>query len=78
MSNYHEQADKLGIPFGFNINYDKTLLENTISKIAEENRQLTLQLSIKTARIHQLEGLVIELYNKVDRLINQADEGECI
>lgn len=78
MSNYHEQADKMGIPFGFNINYDKTLLENVISKISDENKQLTLQLSIRDARIHQLESLVIELYNKVDRLINQADEGECI
>lgn len=78
MSDYHSQAEKMGIPFGFNINYDKTLLENIINKISEENRQLTLQLSIRDARIHQLEGLVIELYNKVDRLINQAEEGECI
>ena len=78
MSDYHEQADKMGIPFGFNIDYEKTLLENVISKISEENRQLTLQLSVRDARISQLEGLVIELYNKVDRLINEADTGEDI
>lgn len=78
MSDYHDQAEMMGVPFGFNIDYEKTLLENVISKISEENRQLTLQLSIRDAKIHQLEGLAIELYNKVDRLINEADTGEDI
>ena len=60
------------------IDYTKPLHENIIANLIKEKEELLYQLSIKDARIHSLETLVIELYNKIDRLINEADEGECI
>lgn len=61
-----------------NIDYDEPLRENIITNLIIDKRELVQELSIANARIHSLETLVIELYNKIDRLINEADNGEDI
>ena len=60
------------------IDYDKPLRENIIANLIKEKEELVQELSIANARINSLETLVIELYNKIDRLINEADNGEDI
>ena len=60
------------------INYDKSLIENALANLVQEKEFLLYEISLKEARIHSLETLVIELYNKIDRLINEADNGEDI
>lgn len=76
MSNYHDQAELLNVPFGFNLSFDKNIAQLTIERLSAENERLKLDLSIRDARINQLESLVIDLYHKIDRLINESEEGD--
>jgi chaperonin cofactor prefoldin len=85
MSHYGPLHEQYGTDVGFNLDYSKTLQQNIIAKLSvdkevmEDNiKRLELQLSIKDARISQLESVVIDLYHKIDRLLNETDEGENI
>ena len=62
MSDYHQIAEDMGIPFGFNLLFDKNIAQLTIERLSAENIRLRLQ--------------VAELQAKIDRLIDQADEGD--
>ena len=62
MSDYHQIAEDMGIPFGFNLSFDKNIAQLTIERLSAENNRLRLQ--------------VAELQAKIDRLIDQADEGD--
>lgn len=75
MSHYESLHEQYGTDVGFNIDYNKSLQENIIGKLNAEKQSLELQLSIKDARINQLESLVIDLYRRIERLIDQADDG---
>lgn len=61
MSSYHDQAPD-DARFGFNLSFDKNLSILTIERLTSENSRLRLQLE--------------EAQAKIQRLINQADEGE--
>ena len=62
MSDYHQIAEDMGIPFGFNLSFDKNIAQLTIERLSAENNRLRLQ--------------VAELQAKIVRLIDQADEGD--
>lgn len=83
MSHYTDLEEQYGYDAGFNIDYNKTLMQNVIAKLSTEKevledsiKRLELQLAIKDARVNQLESVVIDLYRKIERLLNEADEGE--
>ena len=61
MSDYHQIAEDMGIPFGFNLSFDKNIAQLTIQRLSAENNRL---------RLH-----VQELQDKIARLINESDEG---
>lgn len=60
------------------IDYNKSLIHNALSNLVQEKELLLYEISLKEARISQLEGVIIDLYHKIDRLINEADTGEDI
>lgn len=62
MSDYHSTGELLEIPFGFNLSFDRNIAQLTIERLSAENSRLRLQLE--------------EAQAKIQRLINQADEGE--
>jgi hypothetical protein len=62
MSDYHETAEQLGVPFGFNLSFDKNITQLTIERLSAENTRLKLQLE--------------EAHAKIQRLINESCEGE--
>ena len=83
MSHYGPLHEQYGTDVGFNLDYSKTLQQNIIAKLSvdkevmEDNiKRLELQLSIKESKIRGLESTVITLYNKIERLLNESDEGE--
>ena len=61
MSDYHQIAEDMGIPFGFNLSFDKNIAELTIQRLSAENIRLKLHVQ--------------ELQDKIARLINESDEG---
>ena len=61
MSDYHQIAEDMGIPFGFNLSFDKNIAQLTIERLSAENARLRLQLE--------------EAQAKISRLINESDEG---
>ena len=61
MSNYTDQLPD-DAPYGFNLSFDKNIAQLTIERLSAENAKLILQ--------------VVELQAKIDRLIDQADEGD--
>lgn len=64
MSDYHEIGEQLGVPYGFNLSFDKNITQLTIERLSAENIRLKLQLE--------------EAQAKIARLINESDEGEDI
>ena len=62
MSDYHQTAELLDIPFGFNLSFDRNIAELTIQRLSAENSRLRLQLA--------------ELQAKIGRLIDESCEGE--
>lgn len=83
MSHYGPLREQYGTDVGFNLDYSRTLQQNIIAKLSvdkevlEDNiKRLELQLSIKESKIRGLESTVITLYNKIERLLNESDEGE--
>ena len=62
MSDYHSTGELLGIPFGFNLSFDKNISQLTIERLSAENARLNLQ--------------VAELQAKIGRLIDESCEGE--
>lgn len=80
MAHYDDIREQCGTDGGFkldfNLDYDKSLAQNIIVKLSMEKQGLEWQLSIKDAKIRELESLVMDLYRKIDVLINEADTGE--